>query len=213
MYLRKGLDREEKKYAYILSWLLLPRRYLRDRLTTEDLYLLNAIQSRIPTNWVMVFKKHMIDTRINNENNLPYGVFISKMLTLHQVVLTRETKVICNKTNEIQKAILTCIGMKKTADDWVFRDVQTQTRNEAEMSDSDDKSVSFTPRYEFERFVMSRFRRTYGKAGMLKKSMFRMEKKMDKLIKNYVDNSSLIERSHEDDESIEEDSMDESESE
>ncbi|KOM50152.1 hypothetical protein LR48_Vigan08g097900 [Vigna angularis] len=124
--MHKGLDKEEKMSAYILAWLLLPGRYLRDRLTTEDLFLLNAMKSRISTYWVVVFKKHMIYTRINDEHNLPYGVFISKILTLHQVVLTREAKVVYNRTNEIGTAILTCVGMKKTAHGWVF---QTQPRN------------------------------------------------------------------------------------
>ncbi|KOM40673.1 hypothetical protein LR48_Vigan04g087100 [Vigna angularis] len=79
------------------------------RLSTEDLFLLNAIQTKIPTNWVVVFKKHMIDIGINDAYNLPYGVFISKVLKLHQVVLTDETIGVYNKTNEIGKTIPTCI--------------------------------------------------------------------------------------------------------
>ncbi|WVZ18311.1 hypothetical protein V8G54_005633 [Vigna mungo] len=36
---------------------------------------------RIPTNWVVVFKKHIIDAGINDWCNLPYGVFISKIFS------------------------------------------------------------------------------------------------------------------------------------
>ncbi|WVZ22316.1 hypothetical protein V8G54_000860 [Vigna mungo] len=121
----------------------------------------------------------MIDIGINDEHNLPYGVLISKILGLNQVVLLGETKVICNRTNEIGKAILTCIGLKKTANSWVFRD----------------------------------FKRTFEKAGKLKKFVLRMEKKMDEIIKNYVESSSSTEELDEDYESSDEDSMVESESE
>ncbi|KOM35033.1 hypothetical protein LR48_Vigan02g118300 [Vigna angularis] len=208
VYLHKGLDKEEKMCAYILAWLLLLGRYLHARMSTEDLFLLNALQSRIPTNWVAVFKKHMIDIGINDEHNLPYGVFIKKVLTLNRVVLIVETKVVCNRTNEIGKAILTCIGMKKIIDGWVFRDVKAQARNIAKLSDSNDNSISFTPRCEFERFVMNKFKRTSKRTRKLKKFVFRMENKMDELIKNYLDSSSSTEGSDEDEESSEEDSVD-----
>ncbi|KOM56874.1 hypothetical protein LR48_Vigan10g276600 [Vigna angularis] len=67
----------------------------------------------------------------------------------------------------------------------VFRDVQTQPKNE--LSDFDDTSISFTPKSEFERFVMNRFKRTSEKTKKLKKFVFRIGKKTDELIKNYVD--------------------------
>lgn len=200
VYLHKGFDKEENMYAYILAWLLLPERYLRDRLLMEDLILLNAIQKRIPTNWVATLKKHIIDTGINDEHNLPYGVFINKVLTLHRVFLTGETKLVYNKTNEIRKTILTCIGMKKTTDGWVFRDVQTQARNKVELSYSYENSISFTSGSEFERFIMNKFKRTSKRTWKLKKYVFRMEIKMDELIKNYVDSSSSVEGFDEGDE-------------
>ncbi|KOM48373.1 hypothetical protein LR48_Vigan07g207700 [Vigna angularis] len=147
----------------------------------------------------------MIDAGINSGHNLPYGLFISKVLTLHQVVLTRETRVVCNRTNEIGKAILTCIGMKKNDDGWAFRDVQTQVRSKVEMFDYDENSMSFTPESEFERNIVNTFKRIFEKSLKLEKSLFRMENKVDKLIKNYVDSSSSIEVSDDDDKSSEED--------
>lgn len=50
LYLHDGMKREEKMYAFILAWVLLPGRYINDRLTTEDVFLLHAIKTRIPTN-------------------------------------------------------------------------------------------------------------------------------------------------------------------
>ncbi|KOM47928.1 hypothetical protein LR48_Vigan07g163200 [Vigna angularis] len=209
MYLHKGLNKAEKMCAYILAWLLLLGRYLRDRLIEEDLYLLNVVKSRIPTNLVSVFKEHMIDTGINDEHNLPYGVFISKILKLYQVVLSWETKIICNRTKEIGKAILTCIGMKNTTNGWVFSDVQNQYGNTEELSEFDDDSISFSPKSKFERFVMNKFKKVSERTGKMRNSLFIMEKKLE-LIKNCVYSSSSTEESSEDDESSEENSMEKS---
>lgn len=94
----------------------------------------------------------MIDTRINDKHNLPYGV---------------------------------------------FRDVQTQPKNKTDLSDSDGNSVSFIPKSEFERFVMNRFKRSSEKTGKLEKHVLRMERKIDEIIKNYVDSSSATKGSDE----------------
>ncbi|BAT97703.1 hypothetical protein VIGAN_09122400, partial [Vigna angularis var. angularis] len=105
-FLLRWLDKEEKIIAYIIDWVLLPRRFHYDKLTIEDLYLLNAIMFRIPTNWVAVFKKHIIDVGNNNGCNLPYGVFIRKILSLSEIALTSETKITCTRNNQIGKVTL-----------------------------------------------------------------------------------------------------------
>ncbi|KOM52125.1 hypothetical protein LR48_Vigan09g078400 [Vigna angularis] len=48
-YLHDGLNKEEKVIAYVLTWLLLPGRFVEDRMSTEDVFLLNAIKTRICT--------------------------------------------------------------------------------------------------------------------------------------------------------------------
>ncbi|KOM35023.1 hypothetical protein LR48_Vigan02g117300 [Vigna angularis] len=206
-YLHKGLDREENMIAYILDRVLLPGRYIHYKLTLEDLYLLNAIQFRIPTNWVVVFKKHMINIGVNDEHNMPYGVFISNILKLNHVVLIGETKVICNKTNEIGKAILTCIRLKKTTLGCIFSDDQTQTRDKDELSDSENDHVSFSPKSKFERFVTNKSKKSFGKTNKMKRLVKRMERKMEEIIKNYVKSFTSTEESDENDKSSEEDSM------
>ncbi|KOM57652.1 hypothetical protein LR48_Vigan11g068500 [Vigna angularis] len=50
-FLHRWLDKEEKSIAYIIDWVLLPRRFHYDKLTLVDLYLLNAIMFRTPTGW------------------------------------------------------------------------------------------------------------------------------------------------------------------
>lgn len=76
------------------------------------------------------------------------------------------------------------------------------------MSDSDNELVSFSPKYEFERFVINKLEKTSKRASKMNKSIMRVENKMEEIIKNYVKNSTSIEEStNEDDESSEEDSM------
>ncbi|WVZ23575.1 hypothetical protein V8G54_002119 [Vigna mungo] len=156
-FLHRWLDKEEKMIAYIIYWILLPGRPHAYKLSTEDLYVLSAIMFRIPTNWVAVFKKHIIDIGINDWSNLPYGVFISKVLSLSGVNLTGETKITCNRTNQIGKAILTCIGLKKTALGWIFSDVLGPTKDQNEEPDFDNEKIFLSSESEFEKFVTYKF--------------------------------------------------------
>ncbi|KOM49935.1 hypothetical protein LR48_Vigan08g076200 [Vigna angularis] len=96
-YLDDGLNNEEKIISYVLTWLLLPRRFVEDIMSTEDVFLLNAIKTRIPTNWVAVLKDHMIDARDKCAHKLPYVVFISKVLVLQGVHVFEEDKLLFNK--------------------------------------------------------------------------------------------------------------------
>ncbi|KOM56047.1 hypothetical protein LR48_Vigan10g193900 [Vigna angularis] len=204
----RWLDKEEKIIAYIIDWLLVPGRFHYDKLTSEDLYLLNAIVLRIQTNWVFVFKKHIIDTGINNWYNLPYGVFISKILSLSQIDFTSEIKITCNITNEIEKPTLTCICLKKTVLGWIFSDVQTTTKDKDEVFESDSEQISVSPKSEFEKIVVNKFEKSSKRVVKLKKSLMRMTQKMDEIIKNYVESSTSTEKStYENDVSSEENSM------
>ncbi|KOM57560.1 hypothetical protein LR48_Vigan11g059300 [Vigna angularis] len=96
-YLHDGLNKEEKVIAYVLTWLLLPRRFVEDRMSTEDVFLLNAIKTAIPINWVAVLKDHMISAGDNYAHKLPYGVFISKVLVLRGVDVSKKDKLLFNK--------------------------------------------------------------------------------------------------------------------
>ncbi|KOM54718.1 hypothetical protein LR48_Vigan10g061000 [Vigna angularis] len=87
-YLHDGLNKEEKMIAYVLTWLLLPGRLNEDKMSTEDEFLLNAIKTRIPTNWVAVLKHHMIAAGDDYAHKFPYGVFISKICSKKHVTFT-----------------------------------------------------------------------------------------------------------------------------
>ncbi|KOM48203.1 hypothetical protein LR48_Vigan07g190700 [Vigna angularis] len=167
---------------------------------------------RIPTNWVTVFKWRIIDVGINDWFDLPYGVFISKLLSLSDINLTSETKVTCNKANQIGKAILTCIGLKKIALGWIFSNEQDTTKNQDELHDSNNEHTLPSPMSEFEKFMAKRFEKVSKRANLMKKSLMKMNEKMDEIIEIYVESSTSIEESiDKDDETSEENSMDSSE--
>ncbi|KOM55253.1 hypothetical protein LR48_Vigan10g114500 [Vigna angularis] len=130
--------------AYVLTWLLLPERLNEDRMSTEDVFLLNVIKTRIPTNWVAVIKHHMIATGDYYARKLPYGVFINKVLELQGVdVSEEERRIVCKRSEEIGIPSLSSIGFKKTVNGWFFIDEQTvgspPTLDQYHTEDSDNE--------------------------------------------------------------------------
>ncbi|KOM43821.1 hypothetical protein LR48_Vigan05g142600 [Vigna angularis] len=97
-YLHDDLNKEEKMISYVLTWLLLPGRLNEDRMSTEDVFLLNPIKTRISTNWVA------------NQ-----GVDVSE----------EERRIVCKRSQEIGVPSLSSIGPKKTVNGWFFIDEQT----------------------------------------------------------------------------------------
>ncbi|KAG2397234.1 uncharacterized protein HKW66_Vig0145300 [Vigna angularis] len=78
-----------KKYLRSPTRLKVYKPYLLD-----DLFLVHAIKTRIPTNWVVVMSEHMIEIASSHGHILRYG-----------------------------KVTLRPNGLKKTKDGWVFKDV------------------------------------------------------------------------------------------
>ncbi|KOM49399.1 hypothetical protein LR48_Vigan08g022600 [Vigna angularis] len=114
-YQHDSLNKEEKMIAYVLTWLLLPGRLNEDRMSTENVFMLNAIKIRIPTNWVAVLKHHMIAVGDDYARKFSYGVFINKVLELQGVdVSEEERRIMCKRLEEIGIPSLSSIGLKKT---------------------------------------------------------------------------------------------------
>ncbi|KAG2389666.1 uncharacterized protein HKW66_Vig0177390 [Vigna angularis] len=137
-----------------------------DRLTTANLFLVHAVETRIPTNWVAIMSEHMIEIVSSHGHILSYGVFINRVLKHHQVDLTGEKKNWCTKSNEIGKAALRHNGLKKTKDGWVFKDC-------------DETPSTFTPQNKFERFVVDQFRRLSRRISKVENSLIMIHTKSD----------------------------------
>ncbi|KAG2394590.1 hypothetical protein LR48_Vigan10g062700 [Vigna angularis] len=179
--------------AYVLAWLVLPGRFVHDRMTTKDVFLLNAIKTRNPTNWVAVLKDHMVDARVNYAQKLPYGVFISKVLVLQGVDVSKEDRLLCNKSQEIGKASLFGIGLKKTVNGWFVRDEQTLVTGFGNPPTPDEDHTAFIPKTDFEKYVVDQFRKTSKRIVRVEKTLFRLEKEVDVLNKNDIKSGSETE--------------------
>lgn len=85
----------------------------------------------------------------------------SKILALNRVNLKGENKVMCNKANENGKAILTCIGLKRTTIGWIFSDEPDPTKGRSDSHDFDNKKELPPSNSEFKRFVGNRVKKVF----------------------------------------------------
>ncbi|WVZ05058.1 hypothetical protein V8G54_018404 [Vigna mungo] len=108
-----------------------------------DVYLLQALRAKIQTDWTSVICNHMTKVTRQQEYNLPYVVFISKVLMYHGVNVSNEVIISCIKKNVFEKLFLDHIGLR---------------RNE-----------NFRPRSDFEKFVFNQFDRQDDKLSKLQK--------------------------------------------
>ncbi|KOM26144.1 hypothetical protein LR48_Vigan233s001100 [Vigna angularis] len=133
-----------KKRAIYIKCLRYRGRLNEDRMSTEDVFLLNAIKTRIPTNWVAVLKHHMIAAGDDYAHKFPYGVFINKVLELQGVYVSEEERrIVCKRSEEIGIPSLSSIGLKKTVNGWFFINEQTvgspPTLDQDHTEDSNDE--------------------------------------------------------------------------
>ncbi|KOM43419.1 hypothetical protein LR48_Vigan05g102300 [Vigna angularis] len=181
-YLHDGLNKEEKITVYVLTWLLLPRTFVEDKMSTEDVFLLNAIKTRIPTNWVAVLKDHMIGAGDKYAHKLPYRVFISKVLVLQGVDVSEEDILLFNRSQEIGIPSMFSIGLESTMNGWFFTDEQTVGSSPTR----DEDHTTFIPQTDFEKYVVDQFRKTSERDELVEKTLFKLEKKGDVLNENCI---------------------------
>ncbi|KOM48360.1 hypothetical protein LR48_Vigan07g206400 [Vigna angularis] len=92
--------------TFVITWILFPRREDQTMLTVEDMYLLHALRTKIQTNWTFVINDHMIKVVRQKKYYLPYAVFISRIMRFHDVDITNEVTICCNKKDVIEKLFL-----------------------------------------------------------------------------------------------------------
>ncbi|KOM37246.1 hypothetical protein LR48_Vigan03g062700 [Vigna angularis] len=177
-----------------LNFLRYPRRFVEDRMSTKDVILLNAIKTRIPTNWVAVLKGRMIAAGHKYAHKLPYGVFISQVLILQGVDVSQEVRLVCNKSQEIGILSLFSIGLERTVNGWFFRDEPTVGSTPTPTA----YHTAFIPQTDFEKYVIDPYRKKSERDERVEDSLFRWEKKGNK-------NGIGFETEDSDDESTDED--------
>lgn len=74
----------------------------------------------------------MVKVARQNEYYLPYVVFISRVLTFHDIDIINEVTISCNKKNVIEKLFLDHMGLRKSVEGWVFKDEYCPRTDEAD---------------------------------------------------------------------------------
>ncbi|KOM47994.1 hypothetical protein LR48_Vigan07g169800 [Vigna angularis] len=175
-YLHDGLNKEEKLIAYVLTWLLLPGRFVEDKMSTEDVFMLNAIKTRIPTNLVAVLKDRMIVASHKYAHKLPYGVCINQVLIFQGVDVSQEVRLVCNKSQKIGILSMLSIGLERTVNGWFFKDELTVGSTPTPSSDH----TAFIPQNDFEKYVVDQFRKKSERDERVEDTLFRWGKKGNK---------------------------------
>ncbi|KOM47932.1 hypothetical protein LR48_Vigan07g163600 [Vigna angularis] len=168
-YLHDGLNKEEKLIAYVLTWLLLPGRFVEDKMSTEDVFMLNATKTRIPTNWVAVLKDCMIAAGHNYAHKLSYGVFINQVLILQGVDVSQEVGLLCKKSQKNGILSLFSIGLERTVNGWFFRDELTVGSTPTLVADH----TAFIAQTDFEKYVVDQFRKKSERDDRVEDTLFR----------------------------------------
>ncbi|WVZ16751.1 hypothetical protein V8G54_009733 [Vigna mungo] len=95
----------------------------------------------------------------------------------------------------IGKTTLTCIGLKKTALGWYFKDEVDSAKGKETLLDFDSDQEFPPPNSEFEKCVGDRLERATKRINTLKNTLSTLNKKMDEIFKHYVDISTSSEES------------------
>ncbi|KOM55436.1 hypothetical protein LR48_Vigan10g132800 [Vigna angularis] len=133
-----------------------------------------------------VLKDHMIEGGINQARTLPYGVLISKILVLQGVDVNGEKKLLCDKSNEINRITLTSIGLVKNMNGWCFKDEENMAASSGSSPVLNEDQTSFIPGTNFERLVVEQFRKTSER-------ILKLEKKVDMLYQKVIKNDLKME--------------------
>ncbi|WVY90932.1 hypothetical protein V8G54_036446 [Vigna mungo] len=158
LFVHEGLNMEEKITAYLLAWVILLGRLIRDKMSTEDVYLLHAIKNNIPTNWVEMIKNHMKNVVFIRSHYLPYAVFISKILVIQGVNVNGEQRCSCNGTNVINRNTIASLGLVKTVKGWCFKGEEDLTYSSGSTPATNEERTNFFLETNFQRFAVEQFK-------------------------------------------------------
>lgn len=131
------LSKEERLCAYVITWILLPRGEDQLILIAEDVYLLHALRTKIQMDWSAVISDHMMKVVRQKEYHRPYAIFISQIPRFHDVGITNEITICCNKKNVIEKLFLDHLSLRKNEEGWIFKDLYCRGTDEVNLVNID----------------------------------------------------------------------------
>lgn len=106
-----SMKKDDRLYAFITLWILMPRGSNHTQATIEDLCLLYALKENIQTDWPAAISENMLKVTRLESAMLPYYVFISKVLIQFGVECVSESYESYGKSNVIDKSSLNHMGL------------------------------------------------------------------------------------------------------
>lgn len=135
-YRTNGIKKDDHLCGFIISWVLMLRRSNHAQATIEDLCLLYALKENIQTDWLVVVSENMLKVTRLESTNLPYCVFISKVLIHFGVKCVNESCESYGKSNLIDKTALHRMGLQHGLEGWLLKDEYADEGEEAARSSS-----------------------------------------------------------------------------
>ena len=117
-----GLKLDERLIAFIVSWIITPRRSNHSTLSEEDLLLIYCIMNKVKLNWIHIIKDHMQKAIRLSEFHYPYAILISKFLHYFEVDIEEELDEILKPSSWINSGSLSKMGFTKIGGGWVSKD-------------------------------------------------------------------------------------------
>lgn len=109
------MKKDDRLAIFIISWILMPKGSNHAQATTEDLYLLKALNKNIQVDWPAAISNNMLKVTRLEYAKLPYFVFIPKILIHFGVDCIGESNESYNRTNMINHEALHMMKMQHTS--------------------------------------------------------------------------------------------------
>jgi len=133
-----GLTATPRILAYIVIWLLTPRKFNHATLTEEDLILMYHLMTKINVNWVNVIREHLFKVGKKLEYHIPYVILLSNFIDYFEIDVEDEVTEEVKALNQISAINLTKIGLKKMKNKkWICK-----VDEESAAQDDDDEEES-----------------------------------------------------------------------
>lgn len=169
VFAHEELQKEEKIVAHLLAKVILPGIVLKDRMTSEDIYLLHAIRNNTYVNWLRVIKDHMKNSALKRSLYLPYACLMRKILVLHGIDIRNEQKRFWGSSNVFNRDSLMSLGIVKTMNGWNFMGENCVDHCSKHCDTKKLDNSNFFPESKFDKYVAQQIRILHEKFDKLGK--------------------------------------------
>lgn len=138
----RGIKMDERLISYVIAWILVPRGNNHAQLTIDDLLMLHALKKGIQVDWSAIVVDKILKTRRMLDFQLPYAVFITKVMEHYGVDFTNNKLKILNSINKINDIFLHHMHLVEMDDHWYYKDDASKPKvGEIPASTSNEKPL------------------------------------------------------------------------